>query len=237
MMSNKKSAFACLLAGGLLWLAPGNLKAQTYFWSYGGYNASGHATVSGSYYSPAATPAPSNNGSGKQPAAKKIAISTATLLKFAWEAETNANNVSGNLPKGAVLNFNGSGFEIDVGTNLVADLTGDSIMSFAQTGTNDVLSTGDYGTNGAGVPPYEQTVLCLCTVTFDTPQLSFYATGLATVATTVSSVNNKGIFSISGSLNLSDGTGEGIDVNGNPTVITGVTLTASGKASINTGGG
>jgi len=176
----------------------------------------------------------------------KVSITTALLLKQ-LAADENANgNVNfptATPPRGAVLYFNGSGFEIDQGTNQLADVTGDSIMSWSQSGQNDI-SAGSYSdANGQGSPPYTQTDYYLVTVTYTSPSsnttnpLNFTVTGLATVTGKATNPNGRtGNYTQSGSISFSDGTGEGSNANGS-FVLTGVTMTASGSATENSGTG
>ncbi len=224
------------LAGALLSLAPGQIEAQT-------YNPLEKVLISGTMYVQGAT---SDNGTTttiKGPS--KSSITTEMLLKQLVQdefANGNASFTSATVPKGAVLNFNGSGFEIDQGGNQLADVSGDSILTWTISGQNDI-STGSYSdNNGQGTPPYSQTDYYLVTIEYNSPSnspspLAFTVTGLAAVAGKSTNPNvTTGNYTQTGSVSFSNGTGEGTNPNG-PLVVTGVTLTGSGSVKTNDGNG
>jgi len=124
------------------------------------------------------------------------------------------------------------------------------ILSYSQTGNNDISSGTYTDANGAGVPPFTQSDYYLVTVGYDdsssTGALVFSVTGLATVSATATKPNAKtGNYTQSASFSLQDGTGEGTitPASGSlagtaiPFVLTGFTVTASGSAIGNTGTG
>jgi hypothetical protein len=176
-----------------------------------------------------------NNTTTTIKAPAKTAVTTATLLKQLATDEASAGNLSSaTLPKGAVLNFNGSGFEIDVGTNMLVDVS--DIITWTVSGQNDISAGSYLDANGQGTPPYSQTDYYLVTVAYDdtssTGALKFTVTGLATVTGKATNPNTKtGNYTQSGTVSLANGTGEGSNASGN-FVLTGVTMTASGSATV-----
>ena len=200
-------------------------------------------SFSGTMYLQGATK--DNNTTTTIKAPSKSSITTGWLLKQLVADECSYGNTqfkNASVPNGAVLNFNGSGFEIDQGATQLADVSADGILAWSESGQNDI-STGSFSiTNGQGIPPYSQTDYYLVTVTYASPPTSsnsllFTVTGLATVTGKATNPNAKtGNYTQSASVSFSDGTGEGENLNG-PFVLTGVTMTASGSAKANNGQG
>lgn len=219
-----------VLAGAVLSLAPGRIEAQTYF--------TAKVTITATIYEQGATNDNSTTTTIKAPT--KVSVTTASLLKQLVIDEASEGNLpSTTLPKGAALYFNGSGFEIDQGTNQLADVS--DILTYTVSGQNDVTSGSFLDATGAGTAPYSQSDMQLVTIAYDdsssTGALTFSATGLATITGKATTPNAKsGKYTISGGLSLADGTGEGMNAVG-PFVITGLTLTASGSTAADCGCG
>jgi len=190
-----------------------------------------------------------NGTSTTTKAPTKTSITTATLLKqLALDENSEGNWTSTKFPANAILDFNGSGFGVYEGTNELVDVS--DILSYSQTGNNDISSGTYTDANGAGVPPFTQSDYYLVTVGYDdsssTGALVFSVTGLATVSATATKPNAKtGNYTQSASFSLQDGTGEGtitpasgsLAGTATPFVLTGFTVTASGSAIGNTGTG
>jgi hypothetical protein len=190
-----------------------------------------------------------NGTSTTTKAPTKSSITTATLLKqLALDENNEGNWTSTKFPANATLDYNGSGFAVYQGANELVDVS--DIISYSQTGQNDISSGTYTDANGAGSPPYSQTDYYLVTVVYNdsssTGALGFTVTGLATVTGKATTPNARtGNYTQSGTFSLQDGTGEGMitPASGSlagtsiPFVLTGFTVTASGSATENTGNG
>jgi len=224
------------LAVGLLALIPARIQAQTTVLEK--VSVSGTIFVQG-----ASTDLPvSNPTTSTTKAPSKSPVSTAILLKQLCKdefSEGNGSLTSANVPTGAALYFNGTGFEIDKGTNQIVDVS--DIITVSASGQNDISAGSFSDANGQGSPPFTQTDYQLYTVTYDdsssTGDLQFTVTGLGTVTGKATNPNAKsGKFTQSSSFSLTGGTGEGVSANGN-FVVSGFTITASGSASGDSGTG
>ena len=133
-----------------------------------------------------------NNTTTTVKPATKVAWTTATLLKQLAADEFSEGNLlttsgatasSATLPAGATLKFNGTGFEIDAGSNKLADVS--DIMTWTVSGQNDINSGSFSDANGAGTPPDSTSDMYIVTVAFNdssaTGALSFTVSGLGTV--------------------------------------------------------
>lgn len=176
----------------------------------------------------------------------KSTITTANLLKqLAADENFEGNWASNSFPSSAKLDFNGTGFEIDQGTNELLDVS--DMLTWTVSGQNDITAGNFLDANGApsagqGTPPFNETDMYLVTIAYNSSgtgngNLTFTATGLATLTEKAGSANaTTGNYTESGTLSLSDGTGEGVDASGN-FVMTGITITASGESTQNDGSG
>jgi hypothetical protein len=236
-----------LLGGLLLTLAPGQIQAQT-------YSVSGKVSFSGTMYEQGASNDNGTTTTTKAPT--KVAITTANLLLQLAEDEYyngNPNFPTNKVPKGAVLEFyndsSGIGFEIEQGTNQLADVSADGIMTCTENGTN---VSGAGTVLDAGGAPFTESSYFITTVTYASPTgnttnpLNIAVTGLATSTGKATTPNNKtGNLTVSASISFSDGTGGGtiVPTSGTfagqpiPVVLTGFTFTASGSATANNGNG
>ena len=172
----------------------------------------------------------------------KISLTTATLLKqLALDTYSEGTWTATNFPASASLVFNGSGFEVDQGTNLLVDVS--DIFTWSLSGQNDISAGSFSDANGPGSPPYTQTDYYLVNLQYNdsssTGELTFRVTGLATVTGKTTNPNSRtGNFTQSTSVSLQDGTGEGlITTSGIPFVLTGFTISASGSVVENNGSG
>jgi hypothetical protein len=225
-----------LLVGAMLALAPGQIEAQTYI-------ALERVSISATGYQQGSTSSNATTSTTKPPV--KFSITTGKLLEQLVADEFSYGNrqfTSAVVPRGAVLNFNGSGFEIDQGTNQLADVSADGILAWSVSGQNDINTGSFLNANGQGTPPYNQTDYYLATVTYASPPSSFNSlfftlTGLATVTGRATNpIARTGNYTLFGSVSFSDGTGEGENPDG-PFVLTGFTMTASGSVKANNGQG
>jgi len=166
---------------------------------------------------------------------KQIQTTLGVLEQLAHDEYVEGNLESETLPSGAALYFDGSGFEICKGTNLIVDVS--DIFTWQVIGTNDISGAGSYPIKtGPGTPPFSQTDYYLVKVTYDdsaaTGKLIFSITGLAIVTKSATAPNSKtGKYTESGSISFTDGTGEGTSHDNGPLVLTGFTLTASGSTT------
>jgi hypothetical protein len=211
-----------------LWLAlPGTLQAQlekvtitTTIYEQGAISDNGHTTKI-------------------SPPAKRSVTTVNFLEQLAKDEFAEGNWGGGHFPAGAQLVYNGSGFEIDQGTNKLVDVS--DILTVAFNGQNDItngsyldaISTTKGTTGGPTWAPYSATDYKLVTVTYDdsssTGELTFAVTGLGILSATAPNPGKTGSFKQSKTFSLQDGTGEGT-LNGTHFVVTGFTLTASGSA-------
>jgi hypothetical protein len=179
-----------------------------------------------------------NNTVTTTKAPAKVAISTATILKqLATDEFSEGRLNSANLPASAKLDFNGTGFEIDQGTNELVDVS--DIMTWSAAGSVDITSGNFLDASGQGIPPFTQTDSFLAAVIYRNTNaaaaLNFSVTGLATVTQKATTPNARtGSFVQSGSMTLADGTGEGTNASG-PIILSGFTISATGSAAGNTG--
>jgi hypothetical protein len=171
----------------------------------------------------------------------RVTLTTASLLKDLALSEENAGNwTNSTFPPGAKLDFNGSGFEVDKGTNELVDVS--DALAFTQIGQN-TIGNGTYSdANGPNTPPYTQTDYYIGTLTYTGVEYSFTVTGLTKLTAVATNPRVKtGNFTESATFSLQDGTGEGsiTPANGNttPIVLTGFTMTASGSVLANDGMG
>jgi hypothetical protein len=225
MKSLTKPALALIVLSGLLAMIPTSLSAQPLekvALSATAYAANGLSTNNGTTF--------------LTKSAIQKTITTKDILKQLTHDEYKENNLpSKKLPKDAVLNFNGTGFEIDLGTNLLVDVS--DILTFKVTGTNDIPGAGTYSdATGAGNPPFTKTDIYLATITFNdtasTGKMQFTFTGTAIVTRGAPAPNPKtGRYTATGSLDFTRATGEGQTDDLGPIVLTGFTLTASGARS------
>jgi hypothetical protein len=212
---------------------PGNLRAQVLE----------SVTISATLYEQG--PTHDNNTATTISAPAKRSISTATLLEdLAADEFAEGNWTSAKFPAGAKLNYNGTGFEVDLGTNQLVDVS--DILSLNVTGQNDITSGNYLDANGQGTPPYTQVDYEIVSLAYSSSGgssgMSFTVTGLATFTGKATTPNARtGNYTQSSSFSLQDGTGEGslTDSSGNTVnfVVTGLTVTASGSASENNGNG
>ena len=215
-------------------LAPAQIDAQTLLEKI---------SISGTAYQQGATSTNATTSTTKPPS--KFSFTKAKILEQLVADEYSYGNfTSASVPKGAVLNFNGTGFEIDQGSNQLADVSADGILAWSESGQNDINAGAFLEANGPGTsaPPYNQTDYYLATVTYASPPTSsnswfFTVTGLATVTEKTTNPNQTtGNYTQSASVSFSDGTGEGENSNG-PFVVTGFTITGSGSGKANDGQG
>jgi hypothetical protein len=190
-----------------------------------------------------------NGTSTTTKAPTRSTITAATLLKqLALDEYSEGNWTNSKFPANATLDYNGSGFAVYQGTNPLVDVS--DILSYTQSGQNDISSGTYTDANGQGAPPFTQTDYYLVTIAYNdsssTGALGFTVTGLATVTSKATNPNTKtGNYTQSGSFSLQDGTGEGTitPASGSlagtaiPFVLTGFTATASGSSAGNTGTG
>jgi hypothetical protein len=227
MKSERTGLF--LLAGAMLALAPGRIDAQS-------YSPLEKVSISGTGYEQGAT---HDNGTSSNTAnPTKFSITTASLLAQLVADEYsygNKNFTSARVPAGAVLKFYGTGFEIDQGTSQLADVSADGFLSWSATsGQNDINAGTFLDSGGQTTPPYNQVNYSLATLTYTSPPpssnpLFLTVTGLATITTKATTPNHTtGKYTLSASVNFSDGTGEGDNVKG-AFVVTGFTMTGSGS--------
>jgi hypothetical protein len=234
---NQKPKLLVLLAtvAALSLAVPGTLLAQVLE----------KVTISATVYEQGAT---SDNGittTTSAPTKSSSLISTASLLKdLAVDEFTEGNWETNKFPAAAKLDYNGTGFEVDEGTNELVDVS--DIFSLTVTGQNDINAGSSLDANGLGMPPFTQTDYEIVTLAYDSSSgstgLNFAVTGLGTFTgkTTNPSVRT-GAYTQSASFSLQDGTGEGslMDSLGTTVdfVLTGLTVTASGSAAENNGNG
>jgi hypothetical protein len=213
-----------------LWLAlPGSLPAQLE-----------KVTITATTYEQGAQ---SDNGHTTKisPPTKHPVTTVNFLEQLAKDESAEGRWGGGHFPAGAQLIYNGSGFEIDQGTNELVDVS--DILTVAFNGQNnitngnylDVSSTGKGTIGGPTWAPYSTTDYKLVTLAYDdsssTGELTFTVTGLGILTETATTPNVRtGSFKQTGTFSLQDGTGEGA-LNGTHFVATGFTLTASGSAN------
>ena len=166
------------------------------------------------------------------PATKNTRTTVDFLALLAHEEYVLGNLPNNAWPAGAALYFNGTGFEVDKGAAFHMDVS--QVLGWSQSGTNNLTSGAYNDKNGPGNPPYSRVENYIATVTCDSKDtggaVQFHANGVATVTTTATAPNKAGKYTISSSLNFSNGTGEGSTDNG-PIIVTAITITASGSAA------
>jgi hypothetical protein len=225
MNQKLKVRFVLTALAGLALAAPGTLHAQVLL----------KVTMSATMYQQNTNTSDNGTTTTTKPPAKS-SLTTASLLKdLALFEQSEGNWTNPTFPASAALVFNGSGFQINEGTNELVDVS--DALSYSQSGQNDI-STGSYlDANGQGSAPYNQTDYYLVTVTYTGSAFSFTVTGLATVTGKATNPNTKtGNYTQSDSFSLQDGTGEGaFTSSGVPFVLTGFTVTGSGSATENNG--
>jgi hypothetical protein len=232
MKQKLKSLLMLATVAGMSLAAPATVLAQEIL---------AKVSVSGTMYEQS-TNTTDNNLTTATKAPTKISLTTATLLKqLALDEYSEQNWTASNFPANASLVFNGTGFEVDQGTNQLVDVS--DILTWTVSGHNDVSTSSFSDANGQGSPPYAQTDYFLATVVYNgsnfTGALNFSVTGLATVTGKATNPNSRtGNFTQSASLSLQDGTGEGtITTNYTPFVLTGFTISAGGSVPENNGSG
>ncbi len=162
----------------------------------------------------------------------KVSWITTTLLKqLAADEFAEGKLLSATLPAGAKLDFNGTGFEIDQGSKELVDVS--DILTWTVSGQKDISGAGTYlDAKGQGIPPFNQTDHYLVTVAYNgsnsTGALTFTVTGLATVMGKAANPNPNTGYTLSGTVSLADGTGAGVNANGQ-FILTGFTISASGS--------
>lgn len=172
------------------------------------------------------------HGSTTTPPPTKVTRTTAELLALIAHEEYVIGNLASNgWPAGAALFFNGTGFEVDKGSTFHMDVS--NVMGWSVAGTNDLTSGAYNDKNGPGNPPYSRVQSYIATVIIDSKDtggaVQFHATGVATSKTTATAPNKAGIYTISSTLQFSNGTGEGTTDDG-PIIVTDLTISASGSA-------
>lgn len=158
----------------------------------------------------------------------KISITTAYILKqLAIDEGTT-------FPSNAKLDWNGSGFEVDQGTNEIQDVS--DILTVSSSGQNTIT----WGTSSdSGNTAFSQSAYQIYAVAYSgsASGLSFTVTGMSLSKSSGSTPSAKsGNFTETESFTFSNGVGEGQTAAG-PMVITGFTATASGSATENDGQG
>jgi hypothetical protein len=184
-----------------------------------------------------------NNATTATKAPAKSRVTTASLLKQLAQDEKAAGNWADNtFPADARLIYvNGTGFKVvDRHDDLLVSAT--NILSL-QTNGQIEISSGSYIDGAAGVAfqPFSQTDIQLVTLTYDATSFGratkFTVTGVSTSTAKNTPPNAEGNSTETDSFRLQDGTGEGVNDNGDNIVLTGFTITGKGSATLNKGEG
>jgi len=196
-----------------------------------------------------------NHVSTTQKAPMQFTTSQRTLLEDLAADETIAGNWfndRGTVPPGAkvVVTFAGPGDFSSLSYQVVtppvhghaASVNVSNILSAKLSGSNSVTSYTFVDIVGANEPPFTTTSVQQFTITYDSRPIGgrvwFQITGLATCKTVATKPNAKtGVYTETDSFSLADGTGFGVDPTETQFVLKGVTVTASGAASLNCGCG
>jgi len=164
---------------------------------------------------------------------------TAEVLKtLASDANIGLGWPSNNFPSTAKLAVGTNGFAVIDGTNVLVDVS--SIIKF-QAGDHDIRSGKRNNPTGLAAPSVKD--LQIARFTFDDSSftnsvgsvtngvgLTFYIQGILSNTTTDTAPKN-GAYTETRTAKMINGTGEGLDANGAPFVLTG-TVTVTGKANL-----
>jgi hypothetical protein len=176
------------------------------------------------------------NGSGSRinaPVRKSLTVGS-ILRQLALDEKSAGLWASDSFPEAARLHYvSGTGFQVVNGAGNPL-LNASNILTLTIASSN-VFESALQSASGA----YDQTNWQLMALTYNATNFggsSLYTVfGFATVATKAAKPNKDGYYTETQWFSLQNGSGEGIDADGNNILLTGVTLTAKGTGVLNNG--